>query len=41
MLMQTTTGEEKEAEEYDWETITKTVKAFIADYNDVIEQAGA
>lgn len=35
-----TTGEETESEEYDWETITKTVKAFIADYNDVIEQAG-
>ena len=35
-----TTGEETEVEEYDWETITKTVKAFIADYNDVIEQAG-
>lgn len=35
-----TTGEETEVEEYDWETITKTVKAFIADYNEVIEQAG-
>ena len=34
------TGEETEVEEYDWETITKTVKAFIADYNEVIEQAG-
>lgn len=27
-------------EDYDWEKITKAVKAFIADYNDVIEQAG-
>ena len=34
------TDEETEVEEYDWETITKTVKVFIADYNDVIEQAG-
>lgn len=35
-----TTGEESEIEDYDWDKITKAVKAFISDYNDVIEQAG-
>lgn len=35
-----TTGEEKEVEDYDWDAITKAVKAFVEDYNDVIEQAG-
>lgn len=34
------TGEESEIEDYDWEKITKAVKAFITDYNEVIEQAG-
>jgi len=34
------TGEETEVEDYDWEAITKAVKSFIEDYNDVIEQAG-
>ena len=33
-------GEETEIEDYDWEKITKAVKAFISDYNDVIEQSG-
>ncbi len=35
-----TTGEESEIEDYDWDEINKAVKAFISDYNDVIEQAG-
>ena len=35
-----TTGEESEIEDYDWDKITKVVKAFISDYNDMIEQAG-
>lgn len=34
------TGEETEVEDYDWEAITKVVKSFVEDYNDVIEQAG-
>lgn len=34
------TGEETEVEDYDWEAITKAVKAFVSDYNDVIEAAG-
>ena len=34
------TREESEIEDYDWEKITKAVKAFITDYNEVIEQAG-
>ena len=34
------TGEETEVEDYDWEAITKEVKSFVEDYNDVIEQAG-
>ena len=34
------TGEETEVEDYDWEAITKAVKSFVEDYNDVIEQAG-
>ena len=34
------TGEETEVEDYDWEAITKAVKSFIEDYNDMIEQAG-
>lgn len=34
------TGEETEVEDYDWEAITKAVKSFVVDYNDVIEQAG-
>lgn len=34
------TGEEVEAENYDWEAITKAVKSFVEDYNDVVEKAG-
>ena len=34
------TGEEIEVEEYDWEAITKAVKGFVEDYNDVVEHAG-
>ena len=34
------TGEEVEAEDYDWAAITKAVKSFIEDYNSVVEQAG-
>ena len=34
------TGEETEVEDYDWEAITKAVKSFVEDYNDVIEKAG-
>ena len=35
-----TTGEETETEDYDWDTITKEVKSFIKDYNDVVGMAG-
>ena len=34
------TGEETEHENYDWEAITKAVKSFVEDYNDVIEKSG-
>lgn len=34
------TGEEIEAEDYDWEAITKAVKSFVEDYNDLIEKSG-
>ena len=34
------TGEETEVEDYDYEAITKAMKAFVEDYNEVIEQAG-
>ena len=34
------TGEEIEVEDYDWEAITKAVKSFVEDYNDVIEKSG-
>lgn len=34
------TGEEIEVEDYDWDAITKAVKAFVDDYNTVVEQAG-
>ena len=34
------TGEETEGEDYDWEAITKAVKSFVEDYNDVIEKSG-
>lgn len=34
------TGEETEVEDYDWEAITKAVKSFVEDYNDVIEKSG-
>ena len=34
------TGEEIHTEEYDYEAITKAVKSFIEDYNDVIDEAG-
>ena len=33
-------GEEIEVEDYDWDAITKAVKSFVEDYNDVVEQAG-
>ena len=32
--------EEIEVEDYDWDSITKAVKSFVKDYNDVVEQAG-
>lgn len=35
-----TTGEETETEDYDWDKITKAVKSFIEDYNDVVGEAG-
>lgn len=34
------TGEVTETEDYDWNAITKAVKSFVEDYNDVVEQAG-
>lgn len=34
-----TTGEETTSEDYDWDAITKAVKAFAENYNDVIESA--
>ena len=34
------TGEEIQTEEYDYEAITKAVKSFVEDYNDVIDEAG-
>ena len=34
------TGEEIEVWDYDWDAISKTVKAFVDDYNSVVEQAG-
>ena len=34
------TGEEAEVEDYAYEAITKAMKAFVEDYNEVIEQAG-
>ena len=34
------TGEETEVEDYDWEAVTKAVKSFIEDYNDVVKEAG-
>lgn len=34
------TGEEIEVEEYDFDAITKAVKSFVENYNDVVEQAG-
>ena len=34
------TGEETEVEDYDWEAITKAVKSFVEDYNDLIEKSG-
>ena len=34
------TGKEIKVEDYDWEAITKAVKSFVEDYNDVVEQAG-
>ncbi len=34
------TGEETEVEDYDWAAITKAIKAFVDDYNSVVEQAG-
>ena len=34
------TGEEIEVEDYDWDKITKAVKSFVEDYNDVVKEAG-
>ena len=34
------TGKEVEVEDYDWNAITKAVKSFVEDYNDVLEHAG-
>ena len=34
------TGEETEVEDYDWDKITKAVKSFVEDYNDVVKEAG-
>lgn len=34
------TGEETDVEDYDWNSITKAVKSFVEDYNDVVGQAG-
>ncbi|MDO4305009.1 MAG: flagellar filament capping protein FliD [Bacillota bacterium] len=34
------TGEEVEVEDYDWDAITKAVKAFVEDYNSVVDEAG-
>ena len=34
------TGEEIEVEDYDWDAITKAMKSFVEDYNDIIKQAG-
>ena len=34
------TGEEIEVEDYDGDAITKAMKSFVEDYNDVIKQAG-
>ena len=31
---------EQKNEDYDWEAITKAVKSFVEDYNDVVEKAG-
>ncbi len=31
------TGEEIEVEDYDWDKITKAVKSFVEDYNDVVK----
>lgn len=33
-------GEEIEVEDYDWDKITKAVKSFVEDYNDVVKEAG-
>ena len=33
------TGEESKREDYDWENIHKSVKAFVSDYNDVVDDA--
>lgn len=35
-----TTGEETETEDYDWKAITKAVKSFVEDYNNMVEEAG-
>ena len=34
------TGKEIEVEDYDWDKITKAVKSFVEDYNDVVKEAG-
>ena len=34
------TGEEIAVEDYDWDKITKAVKSFVEDYNDVVREAG-
>lgn len=35
------TGEEVEAEDYDWDAITKAVKTFIGNYNSLVEHLGS
>lgn len=34
------TGEETTIEDYDWDAITKAVKSFVENYNDVVKEAG-
>ena len=34
------TGEEKQRQDYDWEAITKAMKAFVENYNKTVEAAG-
>jgi hypothetical protein len=34
------TGEQETKQDYDWDAITKSVSAFVKDYNDMIDEAG-